>query len=119
MQDVLGDPALKKQALSDLLTVLVVCILDLHLGNVFLYSQIRYPHLQVLTRLIIDRFSDIDPKPTLTLVPQNSLAEFWLPLTAFYVGQDAKNGCQGLTWGTSPCVYMSQLFISHGKRLPI
>ncbi|CAL1162578.1 unnamed protein product [Cladocopium goreaui] len=59
VQDVLGDPAVKKQ---------------------------------VLQRLTIDRFENIDPKPTLTLVPQNSLAEFWLPLTAFCVGQDAKNG---------------------------
>ena len=54
-------------------------------------------HLQVLSRLILDRCADIDPKPTLTLVPQNSLAEFWLPLTAFYLGPDAKNGCLGLT----------------------
>ena len=65
-------------------------------------------HLQVLQRLTIDRFENIDPKPTLTLVPQNSLAEFWLPLTAFCVGQDAKNGCLGLNWGTIHCVCLSQ-----------
>ena len=51
---------------------------------------------KVLKRLVIDPNAHLDPKPTLTLVPQASLAEFWLPLTAFHLGEDAKNGCSGL-----------------------
>ena len=52
--------------------------------------------MQVLKRLVLDRGAHLDPKPTLSLVPQASLAEFWLPLTAFHLGESAKNGCLGL-----------------------
>lgn len=54
--------------------------------------------LQVLNRLIVERCADTDPKPTLSLVPQANLAEFWLPLSAFHLGESAKNGCLGLNW---------------------
>ena len=47
---------------------------------------------------MIERGEDRDPKPTLSLVPQASLADFWLPLTAFSVGEAAKNGCLGLNF---------------------
>jgi len=44
--------------------------------------------------LIVDRF---DPesklRPTLSLLPQDSLAEFWLPLNYFDISRDGKNGC--------------------------
>ena len=51
---------------------------------------------QVITRLVLERSTDVDPKPTLSLVPQASLQEFWLPLQYFHLGENAKNGCQGL-----------------------
>lgn len=51
---------------------------------------------QVITRLVIERSDDVDPKPTLSLVPQPSLQEFWLPLHAFHLGEAAKNGCRVL-----------------------
>ena len=54
-------------------------------------------HTQALKFYVLDRF---DPegrgKPTLALVPQSHLKEFWLPLSAFDISKDAKNGCQGL-----------------------
>lgn len=35
-------------------------------------------------------------KPVLTLVPQDSLAEFWLPLTSFDYTRESKHGCGGI-----------------------
>ena len=52
----------------------------------------------MLDRLIIEPSIDLDVKPTLSLVPQASLQEFWLPLSAFHVGPDAKNGCRCLSF---------------------
>lgn len=49
--------------------------------------------MQVITRLVHDRCVNVEPKPTLSLIPQSSLQEFWLPLTAFHLDEDAKNGC--------------------------
>ena len=68
--------------------------------------------LQVLNRLVLERSIDTDPKPTLSLVPQANLSEFWLPLTAFHLGESAKNGCLGLNcWLTS---YLSCVCIKCG-----
>ena len=60
---------------------------------------------QVITRLVTERSADVDPKPTLSLVPQASLQEFWLPLHAFHLGESAKNGCQGLIGWLSFVLY--------------
>ena len=44
--------------------------------------------------LIVDRFDPFsNMRPTLSLVPQDSLTEFWLPLNYFDISQGAKNGC--------------------------
>lgn len=48
--------------------------------------------IKVINRLVIDRYPHED-KPTLTLVPQGNLQEFWLPLTMFDLSITAKNGC--------------------------
>ena len=56
----------------------------------------RISPMQVITTLVLERSETVDPKPTLSLVPQATLNEFWLPLTAFHLGESAKNGCQGL-----------------------
>ena len=48
--------------------------------------------IKVINRLVIDRYPHED-KPTLTLVPQGNLQEFWLPLTMFDLSVTAKNGC--------------------------
>lgn len=89
--------------------------------------------LQVMNHLVIDRFPDVDPKPTLSLVPQASLAEFWLPLTAFHLGESAKNGCLGLNCfkihrtncqstvdvfdAMSKSIYLSILPLQIGRRM--
>ena len=52
--------------------------------------------LQVLEKVIISRF---DPhgkdKLSISLVPTETLKDFWLPITAFDVSVNAKNGCRG------------------------
>lgn len=45
--------------------------------------------------LVVDRFPDLDTKPTLSLIPQGDLQEFYLPLTAFSLEPHAKSGCLG------------------------
>lgn len=52
---------------------------------------------QVINLLVLNRVPD-DGKPTLSMVPQGDLMEFWLPLTAFDISSSAKNGCQRLSW---------------------
>lgn len=51
--------------------------------------------LQAINRLVNDRFAA--DKPELSLAPTKSVCEFWLPLTAFDITKNAKNGCGGLT----------------------
>lgn len=59
---------------------------------------------QVVHSLVVGRF---DPegisRPTLSLVPQDSLQEVWLPLHLFDIGPSAKNGC--LVLAKHECVF--------------
>lgn len=48
---------------------------------------------KVLQYYVTERFTAVDmPRPCLTLIPQCSLKEFWVPLTKFSTSKDAKNG---------------------------
>ena len=51
----------------------------------------------MINHLVIDRCAELEQKPTLSLIPQGSLQEFWLPLTAFCTDSFAKNGCKDLS----------------------
>ena len=51
---------------------------------------------KVLRFYVTERFTAVDmPRPCLTLIPQCSLKEFWVPLTKFCTSKDAKNGSGG------------------------
>lgn len=50
----------------------------------------------MIERLVHHRFPCGDARPTLTIIPQADLQEFFLPLSAFSVESHAKNGCEGL-----------------------
>lgn len=67
-----------------------------------------YCCVQVINNLVIDRFM-VEDKPTLTLVPQGNLQEFWLPLTMFDLSLNAKNGCHSsaLYWPCITCIYLT------------
>ena len=45
------------------------------------------------------------------MVPQGSLREFYLPITAFNVGKDTKNGCQGF-WNNLVVLFVKQTICS-------
>ena len=52
---------------------------------------------EAVQHLVVDRFDpDSRSRPTLSLVPQSSLTEFFLPLNFFDVSPNGKNGCGGL-----------------------
>ncbi len=52
--------------------------------------------LQVLEKVIIARFDPYGKdKLTISLVPTETLKDFWLPITAFDISANAKNGCRG------------------------
>ena len=49
---------------------------------------------KVVKNLVLDRFDpESKQRPTLSLVPQSSLSEFWLPLNYFDISPTGKNGC--------------------------
>ena len=51
---------------------------------------------KVVKNLVVDRFDpESKQRPTLSLVPQSSLSEFWLPLNYFDISPAGKNGCGG------------------------
>ena len=54
--------------------------------------------LQIAAKLLAPLGTDDDERgrPTLGLVPQNTMREFYLPLVKFNVGKDSKSGCLGL-----------------------
>lgn len=54
-----------------------------------------FPERQVIARLVLTH--SVDAKPSLTLVPQNTLSEFFLPLHAFDYSKNCKNGCMELS----------------------
>lgn len=49
--------------------------------------------VQVIDALVTNRFRGVIDKPILSVVPRETMKEFWLPLTAFNIGRSAKNGC--------------------------
>ena len=55
------------------------------------------PCLQLLTKVLYDHLGPDDSKgkSKLGMAPQSTMQEFFLPLEAFNLGADAKNGCRG------------------------
>ena len=51
--------------------------------------------LEVITELVGSRSMGKGSKPVLSLVPQESIGEFYLPLTAFDYSKTSKSGCAG------------------------
>lgn len=68
--------------------------------------------MQVINNLVIDRFKT-DDRPSLTLVPQGNLQEFWLPLTVFDLSINAKNGCHSsaLYWACIKCIDLTAALV--------
>ena len=52
---------------------------------------------EVINELICARAPSPGARPVLTLVPQTTLGEFWLPLEAFDFSKTSKCGCAGLS----------------------
>ena len=54
------------------------------------------PCLQLITRVLYDHLGPDDSKgkSKLGMVPQSTMQEFFLPLEAFNLGADTKNGCR-------------------------
>ena len=52
--------------------------------------------VQAITKWVLDG-SYCPSKPFLTLIPMDSMEDFYLPLTAFDLTAESKNGCGGLT----------------------
>lgn len=52
---------------------------------------------QVASKLLVDHLpeptAEEKGRPLLGLVPQSTMREFFLPITAFNIGRDTKNGC--------------------------
>lgn len=65
---------------------------------------------EVIPTMVLDRasHSDFGGKPILTLVPQNTMSEFWLPLNSFDYTKNSKCGCGELSkksWLTNQKVF--------------
>ena len=62
--------------------------------------------LQIAEKLLAPLGSDEDARgrPTLGMVPQSTMREFYLPLVQFNVGKDSKSGCRGVEKKTSTLV---------------
>lgn len=65
---------------------------------------------QVLASLVENPLDGDSPPPTtLNLIPQTSLREFWLPLSAFDVSARSKSGCGD---GETCCFYTCSFLIN-------
>ena len=53
--------------------------------------------LQVASKILVDHLpeptADEKGRPLMGLVPQSTMLEFFMPITAFNIGKDTKNGC--------------------------
>ena len=66
--------------------------LPVHFQSGFVLSSVQIDAV-LLNHLTTD--TEIRGRSTLTMVPQSTMREFYLPLSAFNVGRDSKNGCGG------------------------
>ena len=60
----------------------------------FLRKQLSFT--QAIEELVVQNPDSKIEKPFLQLTPNESVDEFWLPLSAFNFGATCKNGCGGV-----------------------